>query len=136
MGLMDELTRAAGAAEGAGSSGNLTDGIMDMLGGQQGGGLMNLIQQFNAGGLGDIMQSWISTGQNLPISQQQIQSVLGNQMIQGVAKRAGISPDAAGAGLAQLLPKIIDQLTPNGSVPESGMLEQGLNLLRGQFKLP
>ena len=66
------------------------------------------------------MSSWISTGQNQPISGDQIQSVLGSQQVQELAARAGINPQMASAAIAQLLPLLVDKSTPNGQIPSGG----------------
>ena len=77
------------------------------------------------------MASWIGTGENLPISAQQLQSVLGNEQVRAIAQKLGISGDAAASGLASVLPQVIDKLTPTGTVPESGALGQAIDLLKG-----
>lgn len=95
------------------------------------GGLSGLIQSFHDQGLGSIASSWVGNGENLPISGEQIQQVLGNERIQQLAAKAGISPDTASSTLSQLLPTLVDKLTPNGQVPEhSSLLETGMGLLQ------
>jgi uncharacterized protein YidB (DUF937 family) len=133
MGLLDDvLGQGTGVAPAADSSqSTLISSVLSMLGGQ--GGISGLAQQFNANGLGHIVQSWIGTGQNLPISPEQLQSVLGSQQLQAIAAKAGISPEAAQSGLAQILPQIIDHLTPNGQVPQGDLMSQGMELLKGKF---
>ena len=75
--------------------------------------------------------SWVGTGQNLPISAEQIQHVLGSEQVKELAAKAGISPEAASSHLAQLLPMLVDKLTPNGQVPQtSSMLEEGMGMLK------
>lgn len=99
------------------------------------GGLSGLVQQFHDKGLGDVVSSWVGTGQNLPISAEQIQSVLNNEHVKAFAAKAGISPEVASAKIAELLPAIVDKLTPNGQVPEqSSLLQSGLNLLKSLGK--
>lgn len=73
------------------------------------------------------MNSWISTGQNLPISAEQIQGVLGSDQVKQIAAQVGVSPDVASSKLAELLPTMIDKLTPDGKLPEGGnLLQQAL----------
>ncbi|MCS7101775.1 MAG: YidB family protein [Burkholderiaceae bacterium] len=67
------------------------------------------------------MQSWISTGQNLPISPQQLAQVFGADQMQQMARQTGLTPDAFGSQFSQLLPQLIDQLTPQGRVPDNGL---------------
>jgi uncharacterized protein YidB (DUF937 family) len=76
------------------------------------------------------MSSWVSTGQNLPISGNQLQDVLGSDLIQQFAKKLGTSNADVSGGLANLLPDLIDKLTPNGQLPEKDALQKGLRMLR------
>ena len=102
-----------------------------MLGQQgQGAGLESLVQAFQKNGLGEIVNSWVSTGQNLPISAQQIQQGLGGDLLKQLAGQAGLSTEAASGQLASLLPTLVDQLTPEGKIPNITALEQGLSLLK------
>jgi uncharacterized protein YidB (DUF937 family) len=124
----------------SGTSNPLAAGVMQMINNQP-GGLSGLVQQFHDKGLGGLVSSWVGTGQNLPISADQLQHVLGSDQVKELAAKAGISPDAASSHLAQLLPMLIDKLTPNGQVPSastststSSMLEAGLDMLKGLGK--
>jgi len=129
MGLLDELqNQMSGAA--AGANVNHANGIMELIQNYP-GGISGLIQQFHNNGLSGIVSSWIGTGQNLPVSADQIQNVLGSQFVQNFAGKMGISPEHASSSISQLLPSIMDKLTPNGQVPEqSGLMSMGSNLLR------
>jgi uncharacterized protein YidB (DUF937 family) len=136
MGILDEVVGKVTGALGAGDEqhSGLVGGIMEMLaGGVSGGsgGLGGLIQQFQNNGLGDVISSWIGTGQNQAISGDQIHQVLGNDMVQNLAAKVGIPADLIGGKLAELLPGIIDRLTPDGKEPEGGLLEKGMDLLKG-----
>lgn len=86
----------------------------------QHGGVSGLLEKFQAGGLGEVVQSWVGTGQNLPISAEQIQSVLGNEHVAELAGKLGIDPQQAAQHLSNYLPQLIDKLTPNGQVPTDG----------------
>ena len=104
---------------------------MHLINNPQTGGLQGLIQSFQQGGLGDIVNSWVSSGQNLPISAEQIQSVLGGSGLQELAAKLGISPAQASGSLAEMLPQMVDKMTPNGEVPQGGdLLSQGMDLLK------
>ena len=134
MGLLDELENRAVTGILGGSSNSLASGLLQMINNQP-GGLQGLVQSFHEKGLGEIASSWVSTGQNLPISAEQIQSVLGNEQVRQLAAKAGISPDAASSSLAQLLPTLIDHLTPNGQIPQpSNLMEMGMSLLQSLGK--
>ena len=126
MGLLDSLVgELGGSLEGdAGAHQDLLQGVMGMFANT--GGLAGLASAFQQGGLGHLVSSWISTGQNLPISAAQITQVLGSDRIGQLAAKAGMSPQAAGASLAQLLPSLVDRMTPNGQIPQGGGLLGGL----------
>lgn len=122
----------------SGSSNPLVSSVMQMINNQP-GGLSGLVQQFHDKGLGGLVSSWVSTGQNLPISADQLQHVLGSDQVKELAAKAGISPETASSHLSQLLPMLIDKLTPNGQLPDasnstSSMLEAGLDMLKGLGK--
>lgn len=122
MGLLDSLAgQVLGSLGGEGGSSNqgavLLQLASEFLGKQ--GGLQNLVDAFDSKGLGGIIGSWISTGQNQPISPEQVNSVLGDKL-QNLAQHSGSSPQELSTQLSQLLPQIIDQLTPDGKLPEGG----------------
>jgi uncharacterized protein YidB (DUF937 family) len=133
MGLLDDLVKTGlSSVASGGQQGNMMAGLMELVAGQNTGGLGGLVQSFTQKGLGNIISSWVSTGQNLPISTDQLQNALGNDALSSFAQRAGVAPDAAGSLLSQILPNLVDKLTPEGKVPESGnLLEQGLSILKG-----
>jgi uncharacterized protein YidB (DUF937 family) len=97
-------------------------------------GISGLIQAFQGKGLGDVMSSWISTGPNPPISGGQITNVLGHDTLSQFAAKAGVPHQEAGGLLASLLPAVIDQLTPQGKVPESGAFESALGGLLSSLR--
>ncbi len=133
MGLLDSMV---GALAGGQSGGNnaLLETVLQLINNPQTGGLAGLVRSFQQGGLGEIVNSWVSTGANLPISPEQIQRVLGNSSLQGLAAQLGVSPEQASGSLADLLPQVVDQLTPNGQVPQGGdLMAQGLDLLKGKL---
>ena len=82
-----------------------------------------------------MVSSWVGTGQNIPISPDQIQHVLGSDQVKQLAAKAGMSPEAAGNVLSQLLPTLVDKLTPNGEMPQhSTLLETGMSILQSMGK--
>lgn len=127
MGLLDQL---AGQVLGQ-SQGDLLSSVMGMI--NRAGGLQALLQQLQAGGLAEQAASWVGTGANHPVSGEQLDQALGSDNIAQIAQQAGLQPGQASNGLAEMLPKIIDQLTPDGQVPQNELLEQGMNLLRGKL---
>ncbi|HET7524693.1 MAG TPA: YidB family protein [Burkholderiaceae bacterium] len=127
MGLLDSLLgQVLGASQGGASMGGgnaaLLQTVLGMLGNDApGGGLNGLIQGFERGGLGEVMSSWISTGQNRPVTPDQLGQVLGPDAISALTRQSGGQPGDVLGQLAQLLPQVIDQLTPHGQVPPSGL---------------
>lgn len=110
---------------------NVTSNLLEMLNSGQGGGLQGLVQAFHGNGLGDLVNSWIGSGQNLPVSGSQIESVLGSDAIQALAAKTGLNSGDVSTKLSQVLPGLIDHLTPNGAMPQSGgLLSSGLGFLR------
>lgn len=132
MGLLDNLAGSLLGGD-AGASSGIAKSVMEMIGSGQGGGLNGLVQAFQQNGLGKLVESWIGTGQNLPVSPSQIQQALGPK-VQELAQQHGMSADSVSQALSQLLPGLVDHLTPNGQLPQGGdALAQGLSALRSKF---
>ena len=91
-------------------------------GGEVLGGLGGLLNQFQQSGLGDVVKSWIGTGQNQPISPNQLGSALGPQIIKILAQQTGMSEQEISTHLSQILPNVVDKLTPNGRLPTQAEL--------------
>lgn len=89
------------------------------------GGLGGLVGKFEQAGLGNVVNSWIGSGQNLPISADQLQSVLGSDAVAGIAAKLGINPADAMGQLSTMLPGLVDKLTPNGQAPAGGFGNMG-----------
>jgi uncharacterized protein YidB (DUF937 family) len=104
--------------------------VGNLLNNQQ-GGLSGLISAFEQNGLGNVVASWVGTGQNLPISAEQLQSVLGNEQVQAIAQKLGFSTQDVSAHLANLLPQVVDKLTPGGTVPEGNAVGGLMGALKG-----
>ena len=134
MGILDEITKAVGG-DLPGDSGQegLMDQVLGLVNNAGTGGLAGLVEKFNNQGLGDAISSWIGTGTNQSISGQQMEQALGGSTIMDIAQKLGISGVDVSSGLAALLPKVIDGLTPEGKIPEGGLLDQGLDLLKQQL---
>jgi uncharacterized protein YidB (DUF937 family) len=89
------------------------------------GGLGGLVGKFEQAGLGNVVSSWIGSGQNLPISADQLQSVLGSDAVSSIAAKLGINPADAMGQLSTMLPGLVDKLTPNGAAPAGGLGNMG-----------
>ncbi len=106
--------------------------LLGMLTSGQGGGLSDLLGKLKAGGLGDAVGSWISKGANLPVTGEQLQGAVPD-LVSQLAAKAGMDTGQASQGLAQVLPGIIDKLTPDGALPEGNSLQSSLSGLAGMF---
>jgi uncharacterized protein YidB (DUF937 family) len=142
VGLLDNVLgpQLGGLAESAMKNPQVISAIVSLLSSKDasvGGtaGLAGLVQVFQGKGMGDMISSWISTGPNPPATADQMASVLGPDTLSQFAAKAGVPQGEAGGLLAGLLPMVIDQLTPQGRVPESNDLESALGgLLSGLMK--
>jgi len=128
MGILDDVIGALGGGGNQGLAGAVTQ-----LLGQDSGGLAGLVQRFDQAGMGDTIRGWISTGPNPAINADQLQAALGSDLVQNLAQRAGIEPQALLGSLSQQLPQLIDQLTPDGNAPDANALQNALSGLAGQL---
>ena len=117
--------RLAGRAV-RGLRGEALSGVATRLLGQGGTGLTALLQKFDQGGLGQIVQSWVGKGANQQLSPDQVKSVLGNEAVSEIANELGTSEDVASSKVAKVLPQIIDKLTRDGEVPDDDTLAKRL----------
>lgn len=130
----------AGLAEVLGG-GRQGAGIGDVLGGLLGGGgggsgaggLPALLEQFQRAGFGEQASSWVSTGDNLPLPPGAIGQVFGDETLAQIARQAGVSEADASAGLAHLLPEVVDRVTPDGQAPDLDQLVASVASLTRQF---
>ena len=120
MGLLDQIGgmlgghgQASGQSEGANKG--LLQQVIGMLGAP--GALSNLTNSFQSAGLGNVVQSWIGKGQNLPISGEQVKQALGSGTVADLGARAGMNESDASNALAGMLPQVVDKLTPDGKLP-------------------
>lgn len=123
MGLFDSIaSEVLGSLSGVSAEhhAGLLEAVSGLLNNPQIGGLSGLVTLFEQQGLGGVIGSWIGTGQNQAISAQQIQSVLGDGHLQAIAQSLGLSSPDVASHLAQLLPQLIDKMTPNGQLPTGG----------------
>jgi uncharacterized protein YidB (DUF937 family) len=128
---MDILNTVKSALGGGDKQGDLLSSVMGLIGGQ--GGLNNLISQFGAKGLSDVVGSWVGTGKNLPVSPDQLKGVLGDDTVKNIASKLGMDSNAVTSQLSNLLPDVVDKLTPDGKVPEGDLMSKGMDLLGGLF---
>jgi len=134
--LGDLLSGLTGGGQQQGGGANLLTTLLPVVlamlanRGGGGGGLGGLLQQFQAAGLGQQASSWVGTGDNMPITREQLASVLGHDRLSQLAAQAGVSEEQASDGLASLLPEVVNQLTPQGELPAENQLDDSLDSLR------
>ncbi len=109
MGLLDDLMKGAAGA-------GLFAVVSNVI--NQNGGVQGLMQKFQQGGLGDVFSSWVGTGQNQAVSPDQIHQALGPDQIGQLASKLGIPADQLTQHLSQLLPQVVDKMTPTGQAPQ------------------
>jgi uncharacterized protein YidB (DUF937 family) len=150
MGLLDAILKQASAGGGGQAAGlgaiadlvmknpQILSAALSMLnpkdasvGGS--GGLEEVIGAFDKGGLGDIMSSWVGGGPNKPVDPGALAKVLGPDVLGQFARKAGIGHGDASSVLASVLPEIINQMTPQGQVPQGHALDGVLGSLLGQL---
>ncbi|KVD36306.1 YidB family protein [Burkholderia ubonensis] len=122
MGLLDIVGGLLGGQAGGNSQSALLSAALEFINNQP-GGLNGLIEKFKAGGAGDIIGSWVGTGENQPISTDTLQNVLGSDAIGALASKFGVDPAQASGILAQVLPHVVNHATPNGEVPADGQVD-------------
>jgi uncharacterized protein YidB (DUF937 family) len=124
------LALLAALASGALTKGSAAPGSdaghPDGAGGGLLGGLGGLLQQFQKSGYGDVINSWIGNGQNQPMSSGQIGSALGPEIIKVLAQKTGLPEQELGQQLSQLLPIVVDKLTPNGRMPTEAEIQRAM----------
>jgi uncharacterized protein YidB (DUF937 family) len=123
--------QAARPGMGGVAAGGLLAAAMVLI--QQQGGLSALIDKFRQSGLGQHADSWVAGGPNLPVTGDQVHQALGSGALNDIAARLGIPVQQAGASMAQVLPELINQLTPHGQLPANhgGLIDDGLKILQG-----
>ena len=138
MGLLDSMlqsvlnnnTQTQGAAAGGlgglmgmvASNPQILKAITGMLGNDgASGGLGGLMAKFQQAGMGDVIGSWVGSGQNQPISADQISDVLGSDAISGMSAKMGMDSSEVAGQLSSMLLGLVDKLTPNGHAPEGGL---------------
>jgi uncharacterized protein YidB (DUF937 family) len=143
MGILDSLLKNPGSlvdmAKLAMENPDLTKAAMSMLspndssvGGSA--GLGEVLESLKGAGLGDMVSSWLGSGENKPVDGSQIRAALDDETLNQFAGKAGLSDTGSAAGvLAGLLPQLVDQLSPDGKLPESGGLDKMIGGLLGRL---
>ena len=138
MGLLDSILSATSGnpqqAGGQAQGQTMLSSVLGLIQHSNVGGLQGLMQKFESAGLGHLVSGWVSKGPNPPATGDQVQSALGEEQIQQYAQQTGQSPQQAKDTLAQLLPHVVDHLTPDGNVPQQGIdWSSALGALKSKF---
>jgi uncharacterized protein YidB (DUF937 family) len=142
--MLSNRARQTGAPNqigaGPGADGGLGDVLGQVLGGAAGGrgaagGLGGLLEQLQHAGFSEQADSWVSRGANKPISPHAMTQIFGRDGMEQISRRAGISEDDASRGLSELLPEVVDRVTPDGDVPDVGSLANSVQDLARRFGL-
>ena len=117
MGILDSL-------ESSGILGKLGAAVLpvvmsEMMGTGNQGGLNAIVAKLQQAGFGDQVKSWIGTGQNLPITADQLKQVLGSDAVRQLAARYNIPIDQVAEVLAHQLPVAVDKASPDGKLPHT-----------------
>lgn len=138
MGLFDQLAGSVlSSVTSEGQGGDLLQSVISLVQGNE-GGLGGLVAKLAASGLGEQAASWVGSGENLPVSAEQLQAALGSGPIANIAAKLGFSSEQVSTQLAGLLPGVIDKLTPNGVIDSNSgdLLQQGISILGGFLNKP
>lgn len=129
MGLLDQIGSLAGGQVGKTEQ---LQAIMTWI--EQQGGIQGILEKFRNGGLGGVVESWLSQQSNQSVNSEQITSVFGSPALQDLGAKLGVDSQTASTLIAEYLPKIVDGLSPQGEAPAQGdLMSAGLNLLKGKF---
>lgn len=109
---------------GGGGMGGMLVALAPMLGAAlAGGGLQKLLGGFQANGMDDKVQSWVGTGENASLSAAEVESVVSPEQIEEVAQRLGVSHEEAASVLADVIPDVVDGVSPSGQLPDQSQLD-------------
>ncbi len=133
MGLLDDLVGSLGNNNGSGQGNQLQQLMAIWNWVQEQGGVEVLLQKFQQGGLGQVLNTWIGSGNNQPVNSGEIQNALGQDQLQSLADKLGTDVNGASGTLAALLTQVIDKLSPQGHVDTSSTQDLGA-MVDGLFK--
>jgi uncharacterized protein YidB (DUF937 family) len=116
MGLLDAILGSVTGAQQCSQQQALITLVLQML--QQRGGIEGLVRQMQQQGYGDQAQSWIGTGQNMPIPPDALSQIFGQGGLQEIAQQLGMSSGEAATRMSQTLPDVVDRMTPQGRIAD------------------
>lgn len=121
MGLLDSLVQTALQSALGGSSQDQTANVVKSVVGMltsNSGGLNDLVGKLAQSGLADVANSWVGKGENKPISAAQLVEALGQDKVNALAQEAGIPQEKGAEVLSQVIPNVVNEMTPDGEIPE------------------
>jgi len=125
-----------GAAPGGGGLGDILGQVLGGAAGGRGaagGGLGGILAQLQQAGFGEQADSWVGSGANKPIPPDAMSQIFGQDGLQQISRHAGLSEEETSRGLSQLLPEVVDRVTPSGQVPDFDSLSRSVDDLARQF---
>jgi uncharacterized protein YidB (DUF937 family) len=125
MGFMNDLTARLGGSQG--SDGGVAV-LHKMV--RSSGGLQGLIWKLGRSGLGQQAQSWVSTGENQPVTGSQVRDAIDARQLKAIADQAGLTPEETSDQLAKVLPVVVNQATPQGQLPDNDPFASGLEKVK------
>jgi uncharacterized protein YidB (DUF937 family) len=118
---------AQGQTPRSGGLGDVLGQVLGGAGGSGGGGLGGLLSQLQQAGFGEQADSWVSRGPNKPISPDAMTQIFGRDGLEQISRQAGVSQEEASQGLSQLLPEMVNHVTPDGTVPDPDSLANSVD---------
>jgi uncharacterized protein YidB (DUF937 family) len=128
--MLSGLTGGGGSG-GSGGGGGMLAALAPMVGGLlAGGGLQKMLSGFQSKGMGAQADSWVGTGENEPVTGDQVREVIGDDEIARVAEKLGVSHEQAASALAEVLPQVVDKTSPDGQLPPEEELDSAFDRLQ------
>jgi uncharacterized protein YidB (DUF937 family) len=138
------MLASRGGGRGGGGGGGLGDILGQVLGGGQAGGgagqqagmggLGGLVEQMQRAGYGEQARSWVGTGQNMPIEPGALEEIFGQGGLDEIAQRAGVTREQAREGMAELLPEVVNHVTPSGEGTDFDELTRSVDDLQRRMR--
>ena len=135
-------SRGGGARSGGGGLGDILGQVLGGGAAPSGGGaapsgagsgLGGLLEQMQRAGFGTQASSWVGTGENQQISPDAVSQIFGKEGLEEISRRAGVTPEQTSEGLSQLLPEVVDRMTPGGQEPDFDDLTRSVDDLRSRM---
>jgi uncharacterized protein YidB (DUF937 family) len=103
---------------------------------QKNGGMGSVLDRFRQKGFGPQAQSWVGTGQNDGIDERAVAQVVGQGELQQMAQRLGVPEQEVAQALAEIMPEMVDKLSPEGQLPQHAdeVLEDGRHALEQEIQ--